>query len=223
MPADPVLEQGRVEGQLAEELPGLGLWSTRVRASSGRSPAAVRDRLRVMAGRITGGHVVHMRQDPVPWAYRVLWRKVGLDPDVDRPPAERIAVERLRAGTLKSQNLLDDALVIATLETGVPVMAFDAEQVGAELGLRTTGRGESLGERALGSGQIVVADTRDGQGRQGTGGNVLATLDGEVAPERGVTKHTTAMVLSALTAKGVPLIAVEEALWTAVETLQAPD
>ena len=39
--------------------------------------------------------MVHMRQDPVPWAYRVLWCQVGLDPDVNRPPAERIAVERL--------------------------------------------------------------------------------------------------------------------------------
>ena len=213
MPVDPVLERGWVEGELAEELPGLGLWSTRVRASSGRSPQSVRERLRVMAGRISGGHVVHMRQDPVPWAYRVLWRKVGLDPDVDRPPAEAIAVERLRAGTLVSRNLLDDALVIATLETGVPVVAFDSDRVGAELGLRTTGLGESLGERALGSRQIVMADSD----------HVLATLDGQVAPEYGVTGGTTGMVLTALAARGVPLIAVEEALWTVVETLQAED
>ena len=210
---DPALEQGWVEDELAGELPGLGLWSTRVEARSGRTPRSVRDRLRVMAGRITGGHVVHMRQDPVPWAYRVLWRKVGLDPDVDRPPAERIAVERLRAGTIASQNLLDDALVIATLETGVPVMAFDSERVGAELGLRTTRRGESLGERALTSRQIVVADAA----------HVLATLDGQVSPERGVTGATTGMVLAALSAKGVPLIAVEEALWTVVETLRTRD
>lgn len=213
---EPELERGWVEGDLADELPGLGLWSIRVRASSGRTPRSVRRRLNVMAGRITGGHVVHMRQDPVPWAYRVLWRKVGLDPDVDRPPAERIAVERLRAGTLESQNLLDDALVIATLETGVPVMAFDSDHVGAELGLRTTGRGESLGGgqgRALGSRQIVVAD----------GEHVLATLDGQVAPERGVTPETTGMVLTALAARGVPLIAVEEALWTVAETLEAQD
>ncbi|HYI36949.1 MAG TPA: phenylalanine--tRNA ligase beta subunit-related protein [Thermoleophilaceae bacterium] len=212
---DPVLEPGWVEGELAEELPGLGLWSARVQARSGRTPHSVRDRLRVMAGRITGGHVVHMRQDPVPWAYRVLWRKVGLDPDVDRPPAEAIAVERLRAGTLTSRNLLDDALVIATLETGVPVMAFDADRVGAELGLRTTARGESLGTsgRALSSRQIVVADRE----------HVLATLDGDVAPDRGVSPATTAMVLTALAANGVPLIAVEEALWTVAEILQAQD
>lgn len=212
---DPQLEHGWVEDELAEELPGLGLWSMRVRASSGRTPASVRRRLGVMAGRITGGHAVHMRQDPVPWAYRVLWRKVGLDPDVDRPPAERIAVERLRAGTLESQNLLDDALVIATLETGVPVMAFDSDLVGPELGLRTTVRGESLGGsgRALRSRQIVVADRE----------HVLATMDGDVATERGVTPGTTGMVLTALAAKGVPLIAVEEALWTLAETLQAEE
>ena len=213
--ADPELERGWVEAELAEELPGLGLWSTRVAGGSGRSPRIVRDRLSVMSGRITGGHVVHMRQDAVPWAYRVLWRKVGLDPDVDRPPAERIAVERLRAGRLESRNLLDDALLIAILETGVPVMAFDADRVGSELGLRPTGRGENLGGtgRALGSRQIVVADSD----------NALATLDGDVAAERGVTPQTTSMVLTALAARGVPLIAIEEALWTVTDTLQARD
>ena len=52
---------------------------------------------------------------------------------------------------------------------------------------------------------------------------MLATLDGQVAPEHGVTAGTTGMVLTALAARGVPLIAVEEALWTVVETLQAED
>ena len=75
--------------------------------------------------------------------------------------------------------------------------------------------GESLGGsgRALSSRQIVVADHD----------HVLATLDGDVAPERGVTADTGAMVLTALTAKGVPLIAVEEALWTVAEVLQAQE
>ena len=102
---DPELERGWVEAELAEEFPGLGLWSTRVRARLGPQPAFVRERLRVMASRITGGHVMHMRQDPVPWAYRVFWRQVGLDPDVDRTPVEQIArrpaasAGRLRAAT----------------------------------------------------------------------------------------------------------------------------
>ena len=42
----------------------------------------------MLADRYTGGKVVHMRQDPVPWAYRVFSRQVGIDPD-HRPHAGR--------------------------------------------------------------------------------------------------------------------------------------
>jgi len=211
LPPDPELQAGWVDVELAEELPGLALWSTRVQATARKSPASVRKRLRTLAGRITGGHVVHMRQDPVPWAYRVLWRQVGLDPDVERPPAERLAVERLRAGEIPSLNLLDDALTIATLETGVPVIAFDSAAVGDQLGMRLSIGAEPLGGsgRPLRSRQIVVADEH----------RALATMIGEVAPERGVTKRTTAMVLASVQAANVPLISVEEAMWTVVETL----
>ena len=213
--ADPHIAVAPVEPELAEELPGLGLWTTRVRARSGPSPGSVRRRLNMLAGRISGAHVVHMRQDPIPWAYRVLWRQVGLDPDVDRPPAERAAVERLRAGGLPSQNLLDDAITLAVLETGVPVMAFDAERVGALLSLRLTARGELLGGSGprLSARQIVVADEH----------RALATMDGRVAEERGVTRATTRMVLAALQAANVPVISVEEALFSTVETLLSPE
>jgi DNA/RNA-binding domain of Phe-tRNA-synthetase-like protein len=208
---DPAVERGWVDAELAEEFPGLGLWTIRVHARSGRSPQSVRVRLRALAGRITGGHVVHMRQDPVPWAYRVLWRQVGLDPDVNRPPAERAAVERLRAGGLPSRNLLDDALTIAVLETSVPVLAFDAALVGSALGLRPTRAGELLGGsgRPLRARQIVLADED----------RPIATLDGEVSEERGVTRATEDMVIAAIQARNVPLISVEEALWTVAEVL----
>jgi DNA/RNA-binding domain of Phe-tRNA-synthetase-like protein len=208
---DPELELGWIAPDLADEFPGLALWTTTVRATARRSPQGVRMRLRALAGRMTGGHVVHMRQDPVPWAYRVLWRQVGLDPDVDRPPVERIAVERLRAGEIPSRNLLDDALTIATLETGVPVMAFDSELVGTVLGLRLTAERESLGGggRPLPARQIVIADEH----------RPLATLNGEVADERGVTRATERMALAAIQAKGVPAISMEEALWTVTEML----
>ena len=67
-----------------------------------------------------------MRQEPVPWAYRVFFRHVGIDPDERRTPIEEIALERLQHGGFESRGLVDDALLIATLETGVPVVAFDA-------------------------------------------------------------------------------------------------
>lgn len=207
------LTPGWVDAELAEEFPELGLAYLHVRARSGRSPSAVRHRLRELSDRFTASKVIQMRQDPVPWAYRVFFRQVGVDPDSDRTPVERIAVERLEAGALRSANLLDDALVIATAETGVPVTAFDADRVGDHLGLRPAGRGEALGGagRPLSARQIVVADED----------RPLSVLFGEVAEERGVTRRANRMVLVAARVKGVPEIAVEEAVWTAANVLLA--
>ena len=141
----------------------------------------------------------------------MVWRQVGLDPDVDRPPAERLAVERLRAGELPSVNLLDDALTIATLETSVPVLAFDADRIGRALGLRVTTGGEVLGgdDLPLSDGVIVVADED----------RPLATFTGEVSRSTRAGKRTRAVVLASIQAPNVPLISVEEAIWTVAETL----
>ena len=107
----------------------------------------VKERLRALADRYTGGKVIHMRQDPVPWAYRVFSRQVGIDPDTQRTPAEAIALERLRHGGLRAANIVDDALTIAIAETGVPVFALDADKVDGELGLRLAREGERLARR----------------------------------------------------------------------------
>ncbi len=213
--AGPELERGWIDHELAEEFPSLALWVMRVQASSGRSPEPVRSRLRHLSDRVTGGHVIHMRQDAVPWAYRVFWRQVGLDPDTDRTPVEQIALDRLKWGGMRSRNLLDDALVIATFETGVPLIALDADRVGRAIGLRLTGDDERLGAtgRSLSSRQIVVADE----------GRCLAVLSGEVSEDHGVRSATSSMVLCALQVKGVPEISVEEALWTASDTLSVEE
>jgi DNA/RNA-binding domain of Phe-tRNA-synthetase-like protein len=204
------LEEGWVEAELADEFPALGLVHAGLEARPGRSPLEVKQRLRQLANRYTGGRVIHMRQDAVPWAYRVFARQVGIDPDTDRTPVEAIALERLRHGGFKSRNLVDDALTIAIAETGVPVIALDAERVEGELGLRLARTGEWLaGVRPLSARQIVVADDS----------RPVAIVLGEVSHEAGVTLDCRRMVLCALRVKGVPAIAVEEALWTTAEVL----
>jgi DNA/RNA-binding domain of Phe-tRNA-synthetase-like protein len=204
------LREGWVATELAEEFPELGLTYTPLEAKPRSSPRPVKQRLRVLANRYTGSKVVHMRQDPVPWAYRVFSRQVGIDPDTDRTPAERVALDRLKWGGFRSQNLVDDALTIAVAETGVPVIAFDGDLVGPALGLRLAGSGERLGGgRPLASGQLIVADEE----------RPLAVVLGEIGQDAGVTPQTERMVLAALAVKGVPRISVEEALWCAAETL----
>jgi DNA/RNA-binding domain of Phe-tRNA-synthetase-like protein len=204
------LSEGWVEAELAGDFPELGLVHAPVEARPRRSPPEVKQRLRALADRYTGGKVVHMRQDAVPWAYRVFSRQVGIDPDVDRTPVEAIAVERLRHGGLKSENIVDVALTLAIAETGVPVIALDADRLEGELGLRLARAGEELaGVRPLSTRQIVVADDA----------RPLALVLGEVGHDAGVTKSTERMTLCALRVKGVPAISVEEALWTAADTL----
>ena len=197
--------------ELAVDFPELGLRYLTIEGGRVPSPQPVRRRLRRLAGRITGGRVVHMRQEPVPAAYRAFWRQVGMDPDSDRTPVEELALERIKRGGLASRSLLDEALTIATLETGVVLLAFDSGRVGAHLGLRLAGEGERLGGsgRPLAGGHLVVADED----------RPLALLDGEVAEERRVTARTERVTVASIRVKGVPEISIEEALWTVSDTL----
>jgi DNA/RNA-binding domain of Phe-tRNA-synthetase-like protein len=206
---EPELVRGFVDATLRAEFPELGLVYTEVPVRPGRSPQPVRARLRLASDRFTGAKAVTLRQQPIPWAYRVFFRHVGIDPDERRTPIEAIALERMRAGGFQSRNLVDDALLLATLETGVPVLAFDAAAVEGELGLRVSPGGEEMGEMPLSPGQVVVADAN----------RVLAVLFGEIADGCAVQRTSTRMVLAAIRVKGVPEVSVEEALWVAAETV----
>ena len=201
---------GFVERDLAAEFPELGLAYSVVDVVPGPSPDEVRERLRRASDRFTGPKAVAMRQQPIPWAYRVFFRHIGIDPDEQRTPIEAIALERMRAGGFASQGNLEDALLLATLETAVPVVAFDAAAVEGRLGLRLARPGEELGEyQPLAGGQIVIADEQ----------RPLAVLFGDGSDEASVGRSTRRAVLAAIRVKGVPPVSVDEALWTAVETL----
>ena len=130
---------------LEGEFPALRLRWIEHEGGSGRTPPEIKERLRGLSNRYTGGKAVHLRQEPIPWAYRVFFRQVGIDPDDHRTPAEQAALDRMKHGAFRSRNLLDDALVIATVETGVPLIALDADRVGTPLGLRLSHAGERLG------------------------------------------------------------------------------
>jgi DNA/RNA-binding domain of Phe-tRNA-synthetase-like protein len=213
------IERGWIDAELEEEFPALRLHSARLDAiPARRSPRAVRQRLRTMSDRYTGGRAVNLRQEPIPWAYRVFFRQIGIDPDTSRTPPEEIALERMKWGGFRSRSLLDDALTIATVETGVAVLALDAARVDGELGLRLSRPRERLGvapdEEAVGArplsvSQIVVADAV----------RPLAVLFGEVAVGRGVHPDTVRMALCAVQVSGVPQVSVEEALWLTAEVL----
>ena len=203
------LTRGDVDATLSAEFPELGIVYAEVPVLPRRSPPPVRARMRDASNRFTGAKAITLRQQPIPWAYRVFFRHVGIDPDERRTPIEAIALERMRAGAFQSQNIVDDALLLATLETGVPVLAFDAEAATGELGLRVSESGDTLGELPLPAAQVVIADDI----------RVLSVLFGEMAAGVGVHQPTRRMLLVAVRVKGVPEVSVEEALWIAAETV----
>lgn len=209
----PSPEQGWVAPHLVAEFPGLGISRVDVDSRLARSPEPVRHRLRELSDRFYGAHAIHMRERQIPWAYRVFFRQIGLDPDRTRTPVEQLALERLHDGAFKSHGLLTDALTIAIAETGIALRAFDAEQLEGKLCIRDSAPGESLpgspGE--LKHGTLVIADERAPVG----------LLFGGSSDERGVDRNTRRIAIVAIQVKGVPQMAVDEALWMAAATLES--
>jgi DNA/RNA-binding domain of Phe-tRNA-synthetase-like protein len=206
---------GWIDPRVAEELPKLALWELRVEARDGSSAPALRARLRMLSDRFHGAKAIAMRREPVPHAYRVLFRHLGIDPDEERTPVEAAALARLKHGGFRSRGVVADALLLAVVETGVPVWALDEARVEGSLGIRPAEPGERLGRGEPASdaapGRLVVADDA----------GPLAQLFGDVAPAHGVGPDTTAMRLFSVQAPGVPGIHVEEALWTCTEALDS--
>jgi DNA/RNA-binding domain of Phe-tRNA-synthetase-like protein len=206
---------GIVAPELSAEFPGLRLHWTALDARVRGSSVEMRGRLRALSDRYLGAGVVAMRTQPIPHAYRAFFRQVGLDPDAARIPSEEAAVRRLLQGRFESHDSVQDALLIALVETGVPVWGLDARAVDVDsLGIRLTAVGDRLGSAADGvllpAGQLVVADAAA----------VHAALFGPPAPEHAPGPRTRRMVVFAVGVDGVPAIHVEEALWVATDALQ---
>jgi DNA/RNA-binding domain of Phe-tRNA-synthetase-like protein len=111
---DPELVAAALDARVAEEHPGLRVWTARVPGRTGRTPRELRARLRHVADRYRGPDAVALRSRPVPWAYRVLFRHLGLDPDVTRTPLEELVVDRLLHGGFTTHGMPEDALALAT-------------------------------------------------------------------------------------------------------------
>jgi DNA/RNA-binding domain of Phe-tRNA-synthetase-like protein len=206
---------GFVEDELSAELPGLRLsWMTLPRGPRS-SPAELVRRLDALSNRYRGASVVAMRTQPIPHAYRSFFRQIGLDPDVDRIPAEQVAVSRLLHGGFRSRGALEDALLLALIETGVPVWALDADRIDpGGLGIRATVVGDRFGSGEDAHGvppdRLVVSDAR----------SIHAMLFGQVAPGHGVGPRTRRVAVFSVGVDGVPAIHVEEALWVCAEALR---
>jgi DNA/RNA-binding domain of Phe-tRNA-synthetase-like protein len=218
-PPEPL--EGWLPPEVEEELPGLSLLYSEVEVRRAQpltadSPPDVDARLRDLSSRIRGARAIGIRREPIPAAYRVFFRQVGLDPDRQRTPIEEAVLERMLRGGFLSGGMLDDILLISLMDTGVPVWAFDSDLLDGPLGIRTSVDGEQLGRSddppLLPDGRLVVADA----------GGPLAVLFGEHAPGHEPHARTRRVTLYSVLVPGVPPLYAEEALWATAHALLAP-
>ena len=207
---DAVPEAGWVSGELRDELPGLGLRYLMIDARTSKSPPQVRARLRALSDRFAGAQAINLRHQAIPWAYRVFFRHIGLDPDEQPTPVEQLALERMFHGGFVSRNLLEDAISIAIIESGVALRAFDAGELSGGLGIRVSAPGEAL-ERPLAPGTLIIADER----------RPIGLLFGDPGSAASPGSRTRRAAIVAVQVRGVPDIAIEEAIWVASSAIRS--
>jgi hypothetical protein len=140
---DPRLFPVAIDPRVSDEHPGLRVWTASVPAGAGRTrpscatgcgcwqtASAAPRRSRCGPGRCLGRTACSTAIS-------------GSTPDVTRTPVEELAVERLLKGRFSARGLPEDALALATLETGVPVYAVDAAGSPARWSWRPTRAGGS--------------------------------------------------------------------------------
>ncbi|HEV8359077.1 MAG TPA: phenylalanine--tRNA ligase beta subunit-related protein [Candidatus Thermoplasmatota archaeon] len=174
-----------------------------------RAPVASEDALAdVRAKRTLEG----LRDDPLFRAYRDFYWRLGIDPTKQRPSGEALNRRVLQGKELPQINAFVDAYNLASLETGVPIAAFDAGRLEGGVELRFARAGEdfvSIGQdqrEVLQGHELVVADAA----------RVIAFYPHRDSDATKVTDATTDVLLVACGAPGVPTEALDDALARAV-------
>jgi DNA/RNA-binding domain of Phe-tRNA-synthetase-like protein len=85
-----------------------------------------------------------IKDEPLFRAYRDFFWRVGVDPTRTRPASEAL-VRRILAGKmLPAINTAVDAYNLASIRTGIPIAAFDADTLAGELSMRFAEEGEAF-------------------------------------------------------------------------------
>lgn len=198
--------RGTISLEVSEEFPALELLYVATGGGNTRSPREIRNRMKEASDRVRVAGAPALRQARVPSAYRAFYRQLGTDPDVVLSPIDVVLRERLRAGRFRTRGRVRDAMLLASVETHVPMWAMSADELVADIGVRATEGGETLatgdGEQELPAGQLVVADAVAPR----------AALLEPVPEPVAVTKDTRHTVVYCLVVADVPRLVVHEAL-----------
>jgi DNA/RNA-binding domain of Phe-tRNA-synthetase-like protein len=158
-----------------------------------------------------------LRDDPFFRAYRDFYWQLGIDPTKLRPSGEALNRRVLAGKPLPAINTFVDAYNLASLATGVPIAAYDADRLEGGVELRYARAGEdfvSIGgdkREVLQGHELVMADAA----------RVIAFYPHRDSDATKVTEATTRVLLVACGAPGVGGAALADALGRAMERTMA--
>jgi len=198
-----------VNGELETEFPGLRADWLSCHCSDHRCDSGVGERLARLASRFSGRQAIELRQQQVPAAYRSFFRQLGLDPDQQPTPIEQAVLGRLLSGGNLPQDRISDGLLLALLETSVPVVAFDAALVSSPVTIRGAERGEVVAGAGAETGTLLLADTEQ----------PLCQLFSPPAAPVAAGPKSERLLLVAVIVPGVSAIASDEALTIAAAAI----
>lgn len=105
-----------------------------------------------------------IKDEPLFRAYRDFFWRVGVDPTRTRPASEALVRRILSGKVLPTINTAVDAYNLASVRTGIPIAAFDADTLSGALAMRFAEEGEAflgIGMAApvtLHRNQVILAD-----------------------------------------------------------------
>ncbi len=140
-----------------------------------------------------------VKDEPLFRAYRDFFWRVGVDPTKTRPASEAL-VRRILAGKmLPAINTAVDAYNLASVRTGIPIAAFDADTLGGDISMQFAEEGEEF----LGIGMATPVMLHKNQ--------VILTDKGEIIAiypyrDSDTTKITLATKMVHIVACGVPKV-----------------
>lgn len=140
-----------------------------------------------------------IKDEPLFRAYRDFFWRVGVDPTKTRPASEAL-VRRILAGKmLPTINTAVDAYNLASVRTGIPIAAFDADTLGGDISMQFAEEGEEF----LGIGMATPVMLHKNQ--------VILTDKGEIIAiypyrDSDTTKITLATKMVHIVACGVPKV-----------------
>jgi len=198
-----------VSGELAAEFPGLRADWLSCRCVDYRCDPGVGERLALLASRFNGRQAVELRQQQIPAAYRSFFRQVGIDPDQQPTPIEQAVLGRLLSGGNLPQDRISDGLLLALLETSIPVLAFEASAVAPPIIIRSAEHGELVTDGELEPGALILAD----------GQRPLCQLFSAPEQPLAAAAKSESLLLVAVVVPGVSEIASDEALTIAAAAI----